>query len=167
MLDNNDLGKVNGYWENRKYPNSPYRFVCSYDANGLLIHTLTTFYSIEFGVIRYYDNLGNITQEKDLDIPYKFCIDNLIDKMSDEYEIDILNSKLIWDVNRYFMKEINIPFYEISVRDLIITDGIIYVYLINGSTGETLLITTRETEWNGEVEEKVYDEYIRKKSNEK
>ena len=156
--------KVNKYWENRKYPNTGYRFVCSYDANGLLLHSLTTFYNIEFGIVRHYDSVDNTAKEEDLNAPYKFSLDDLIDKMKDEYEIDILTPNLIWDVNRYVIDKENMPFYEVSVRDLM-TDLVIHVYLIDGNTGEMLLITSRETEWNGRPEESVLDEYIRKKAN--
>ena len=157
-------GKINKYWENRNYPNSGYEFVCSYDANGLLLHSLTTFYNIEFGVIQYYDSSGNVTNKKDLDAPYKFSLDDLIDKMKDEYEIDISNTELTDDVSRGFVDKINLPVYEVRLKDLL-TPAMVHIYLINGNTGETMLITSRETMWNGQPSERVLDEYIRKKAN--
>ena len=157
-------GKINKYWEKRKYPNSAYEFYSEYDAKGLLMKTLTSFYTAEIGVMCFYDVSGNITQKENLDAPYKFSLDDLIDKMKDEYEIDILTPNLIWDVNRYVVDKENMPFYEVKVRDLV-RIGIIHVYFIDGNTGETLLITTRETEWSGQPSERVLDEYIRKKAN--
>jgi len=156
--------KVNGYYEKRKYPNSAYTFVSGYDASGLLTHTITRFYDVQFGTIKYYDNSSKVIREDNLDIPYKFSVDDLIDKMKKEYDIDILNTKLIRNIKRYFEEKINMVFYEVMIWDLVI-DGIMHIYLINGNTGETLLITNRETEWSRQPKERVVDEYIRKKAN--
>jgi len=155
--------KIEEYWEERNYPNSEYKFICCYHDNGLLRHKLTTFYDIHLGVIQFYDKLGNVVREKNWDAPYTFSLDNLIDKMKDEYKIDIRIPELMWSVYRYVSEEINIPLYEVKVKDPII-DYKILVYLIDGNTGETLLITPRETQvWVGQPGETIIEEYIRKR----
>jgi len=153
-------GKVNKYWEKRNYPNSAYTFYSEYDAKGNIGKSLTIFHTVPIGIINYYDISGNIIKKENTDELFKFGVDDLIDKMKDEYKTDILIPSLMWDVNRYVAEEMNMSFYEVSVRDLL-RDFIIHIYLIDGTTGETLLITTRETEWNGsETEESIIDEYF-------
>ncbi len=157
--------KIDGYYEYRKYPNAAaYEFFSEYDINGLLMLTVTTFYNIEFGTVKHYDKSGNVTKEENLDTSYKFSLDELIRKMKDEYKINILIPSLIFDINRYIVSEMNLTLYEVKVKGQIV-DYKIHVYLIDGNTGETLLITSRETEWSGYEQEDVIDEYIRKKAN--
>ena len=156
--------KIDGYYEYRKYPNCAYEFFSEYDKKGLLMLTVTTFYNIECGIFKRYNKLGNVVEEENLDAPYTFSIDDLIDKMKDEYDVDILNVGLVRTASRGFADEVNMPFYQVNVKD-VTTNFIVHIYLIDGATGETLLTTTRETHKSGQPSETVIDEYIRKKLN--
>jgi len=168
FIDNNDMEvhqfvdeeypfKVRGYWEKRKYPNFAYEFVSAYNAKGLLLHTVTIFQSVEFGLVKYYDDSGNVTKEEDLDIPYKFSIDDLITKMKTEYNVDITDSRICRSIGRGIEAEYNnSPLYDVyMVADPI--SGQFLCYVIDGITGETLYTTTR---YRGEKRGALTDEYF-------
>ena len=157
-------GNVIKYIEERKYPNSPYTFYSEYGANGNIVKNGTLFYYVSIGINRYYDTLGNVIKKENTDALFHLSIDDLRKKMKDEYDIDIFNTILVGNVNRYFVKEVNMSFYEVEVKDPVV-DLIVHIYLIDDSTGKTLLIGTRETEWDGQPEENVLEEYLRKKAN--
>ena len=150
-------GKVNGYYEYRKYPNSAYEFFSEYDVNGFLLHTIVTFHSIEFGIVKHYDSSGNIVKEENLDIPYKFSIDDLIDKMKAEYDVNITDSRICVSVDRGIEEKYNSnPLYDVYINaDPTGRQQICYV--IDGLTGETLFTTTR---YRGEKRGSLTDEYF-------
>lgn len=151
------LGKVNGYYEYRKYPNSAYEFFSEYDVNGFLLHTLITFYSIEFGIVKYYDRSGSIVKEENLDIPYKFSIDDLINKMKAEYDVNITDSRICVGVDRGIEEKYNNnPLYCVYINaDPTGRQQVCYV--IDGFTGETLYTTMR---YKGEKRGALTDEYF-------
>lgn len=153
-----DAQKIVAYYERRNYPNSPYTYVSIFNVSGILTFHYTEFYGFPIGVEQIYNEYGNSTDGKNYDTSYKFSIDDLITKMWRKYDIDILNMSRIWSVGRYIINEQ--PFYEVSVR---LSFPIIEVYLINGNSGKTLMVTQRDTEWYpGKVEESVIDEYLKK-----
>ena len=150
-------GKVEDYWEYRKYPNSAYEFTSNYDAKGLLLKTITTFHDTLFGLIKYYDDSGNVTKEEDLDIPYKFSIDDLITKMKTEYNVNITDSRICQRISRGIEVEYNnSPLYCVYMAADPIS-GQFLCYVIDGITGETLYTTTR---YRGEKRGALTDEYF-------
>ncbi len=138
QMDNAEYpsGKINGYYEYRQYPNSAYEFFSEDDAKGLLIQTLTEFYTFQFGTIKYYNSSGSVVEEENLDVPYKLSVDDLIDKMKTEYDIDITDSRICRRVERGVYEEHNNnPLYGVWLQPT--------CYVIDGITGKTLYTTTR------------------------
>jgi len=150
-------GKVTGYIEKRKFPNSAYMLYCEYNVNGALVKTLISFHGMEAGFMCFYDVSGEIIKKEDLDILYKFSIDNLIDKMRMEYDIDIVDTKICINVSRgVYKKYNNNPLYCVYINGDIIS-GQFICYVIDGDTGETLFTTTR---YKGEKKGALTDEYF-------
>jgi hypothetical protein len=53
----------------------------------------TEFYDIHVGIWESYDETGQLIKKIDYDKPYKFSIEDLIKKMKNEYDIDLLDVK--------------------------------------------------------------------------
>jgi hypothetical protein len=156
-------GKVSGYVEYREYPNSAYEFYSEYDEKGLLIHSLTTFYNIEFGTIHYYDNRDNISKKNYLEDHYTFSIDDLIDKMKEEYDHDLLNIKNGYAIRWLEPQLSEIPLYQVHA---FIDTTFMNVYLINGNTGETMFVTQRTIWYTGDFYEMpALEEYLNSLTN--
>ena len=149
-------GKVIGYIENRKYPNSAYKFYSEYDENGKLVKTSISFYGMITGFVCVYNTVGETIKKEDWDIPYKFSIDDLIDKMRTEYDIDIADTRICNSIDRGVDEEYNnTPLYNMYLFGDPIKYQLI-CYVIDGNTGETLFITTRHIREN---RESINDEY--------
>lgn len=133
-------GKVNVYIEERNYPNSPYKQTCAYDNNGNLVQSVKTFYGFLCETELNFDINGNIISEKNHDILYGFSIMELIVKMEQEYEIDMLDKANNYIARYQENKFLNIPVYEIYhvINDVSTTYK--NAYLIDGNSGETLFI---------------------------
>ena len=131
------------YIEHCSYPNSPYGLTCVYNNEGDIRSSEKTFYGVLCEMSVYYRN-GSIDFKKNNDIPYKFSIHELIEKMEQEYQINLLdvanNNVTRYEENKY----INIPLYEVYT---IVNNNELSpyrkFYLINGNSGETLYITKR------------------------
>ena len=102
--------------------------------------------------------------ERNEDAFYKFDIEALIKKMKKEYDIDLLDRKSIYQVSRFFIKDMSQSFYEVYAyqpNTLTRAD----TYLIDGMTGETLLKSKRgvRLEYGAPYEETMLEEYLRQK----
>lgn len=155
--------KFIGFREDCSYPNDPYTYVFIYNTEGSLIKSWTTFYNIPVGKETEYDGLGFKTKETDKDALYRFGIKALVDKMQKEYKVDLLDMKSIYQVSRYYVKDMNQSFYEVFVyqpNTLVQADA----YLIDGTSGETLLKSVRSVrlEFGAPHEETMLEEYEHK-----
>lgn len=150
-------GKVIKYIEIRKYPNSAYEIYNEYDANGILKKSLISFHGMEVGFMYFYNADGEIIHKENLDVLYKFSIDDLINKMKVEHNIDIVNTNVCISITRGIYKEYdNNPLYCIEVyEDKAI--GKLICYVIDGNTGKTLFTTNR---YLFEEKESITDEYF-------
>ena len=84
-----------------------------------------------------FDGHGNEIKCIDYDLPYKFNIDALKNKMLHQYGINLMDMKQVFSMIRYEeQKYIKRPVYIISARR---KDNRNDIYLINGITGETLI----------------------------
>jgi len=153
------------YYEYITRQNSPYEHFNWYDANGNITMSNARFYGMLIGINQVYDRYGRAHDGENFDAPFKFSLENLIEKMNKEYKINLLDTKKIRSVVRGVQSKLqNTPTYSVSVRDESDPFLLVHVYLIDGNTGKTLFVTTRETEWYpGASEESVVDEYIRTK----
>jgi hypothetical protein len=65
----------------------------------------TEFYDIHVGIWESYDETGQLIKKIDYDKPYKFSIEDLIKKMKNEYDIDLLDVKHAISISRYEEKK--------------------------------------------------------------
>lgn len=155
-ITTSDSEKTIGYYENRAYINSPYKYYNEYDILGNLIISNISFYNINTGIGKWYDLSGNIVKTKNFDADYPFSINMLIEKMKNEHDIDIMDAENCKRISRAIYKEYyNTPLYSIWIETN--STGLNICYLINGNTGETLFTTTRFPE---EKKGSLFDEYM-------
>ncbi|KFF15631.1 hypothetical protein [Flavobacterium hydatis] len=81
-----------GFYKYSNALNSPYEIRKVYYKKTFNLKIETTyFYSIPIGTYKVYDEDGNVTIEKNLDV-YNFSIPELINKMKNDFNIDLLNT---------------------------------------------------------------------------
>src|SRR5690606_10818410 len=126
-----------------------FRKLEDYDlGTGVLIKEGQSFSMAPYGRSREYDNKGNMVKEIDWDMNFDFSIDNLIKKMKNEYQVDILNRYLI-GVSRSFRNSYDIPYYEVNVRHPQGGEQGIY-YFIDGKNGNTITVLHWQSDENSE-----------------
>ena len=138
----------------------PYRYYYEYDTKGNLRHMIVSFSRFDIGNEYSYDSLGQVTETIDHSKPYKFKLNDLIEKMKKEYGCDILDKERTSEVCRSDGKrDLKRPWYSVyylDVNDHMCGDE----YLIDGTTGETLYILRhlpidewwdQETYWNAKM----------------
>ncbi|MDI9312479.1 MAG: hypothetical protein QM535_19875 [Limnohabitans sp.] len=136
----------NGYILKIKKQNKPSTQTFVYNDKLNLVAEGNDFYNFPINSIKEYDETGKLIKETNLDLPYKFSIEDLGKKMKTQYDVDIYDVKQIHSMNRYEEKKhLNIPLYEIWNNHK--TNPLKFTcYIINGSTGETLYIGERFVE---------------------
>lgn len=72
----------------------------------------TYFYDIPIGIYKIFDKNGNVLEEKNFDIVYNFSTAQLITKMTNEFNVDLLNTK---NKGVSLIAEDNKPVYLISL----------------------------------------------------
>lgn len=139
--------KFVGYVEESKELHTPYSYYYNYDTKGRLRYLSVSFDGVSIGNSYRYDSLGCITEIKDYSRPYKFKLNNLIEKMSGEYGCDLLNKRRLVSVHRSEgERDLKKPWYSVFYLEHVRShhgDK----YLIDGTTGETLYVLKHE-EWN-------------------
>ena len=139
--------KFVGYVEESKELHTPYSYYYNYDTKGRLRYLSVSFDGVSIGNSYRYDSLGRITEIKDYSRPYKFKLNNLIEKMSSEYRCDLLNKRRLVSVHRSEgERDLKKPWYSVFYLE---NERSHYGdrYLIDGTTGETLYVLKHE-EWN-------------------
>jgi len=149
-----------GYIEVCEELRRPYRYYYEYDTKGNLRHMIVSFSRFDIGNEYSYDSLGQVTETIDHSKPYKFKLNDLIEKMKKEYGCDILDKERTSEVCRSDGKrDLKRPWYSVyylDVNDHMCGDE----YLIDGTTGETLYILRhlpidewwdQETYWNAKM----------------
>ncbi|GAA3771474.1 hypothetical protein GCM10022423_26970 [Flavobacterium ginsengiterrae] len=145
--------------------NSQYAYRYDYYAKTKTIQSFGTgFCNIKIGKWKYYNDIGDLIEEQDTDIPYKFSVSNLIEKFKNDFNIDIENPEIVFNLCRYEEKQfLNIPIYDIGINKYGTNDT--DFYLIDGNTGKTLFcITLKEGDEISPLHE--YQEKIRKQKEE-
>ena len=140
-------GKFVGYVEESKELHTPYSYYYNYDTKGRLRYLSVSFDGFSIGNSYRYDSLGRITEIKDYSRPYKFKLNDLIEKMSSEYGCDLLNKRRLVSVHRSEgERDLKKPWYSVFYLE---NERSHYgdKYLIDGTTGETLYVLKHE-EWN-------------------
>ena len=139
--------KFVGYVEESKELHTPYSYYYNYDTKGRLRYLSVSFDGVSIGNSYRYDSLGRITEIIDHSRPYKFKLNNLIEKMSSEYGCDLLNKRRLVSVHRSEgERDLKKPWYSVFYLE---NERSHYgdKYLIDGTTGETLYVLKHEA-WN-------------------
>ena len=92
-------------------------------------------------------------EEIDYDKNYKFSINDLIEKMREEHDVDILDKYRVI-TSRMYNDTLNQSFYRLTVRPFQGAEQFT-AYIIYGNTGATLL---QKSMWSGEGN--IYDLYL-------
>jgi hypothetical protein len=149
-----------GYIEVCEELRRPYRYYYEYDTKGNLRHMSVSFCGFHIGNEYYYDSLGQITETIDYSAPYKFKLNDLIEKMKKEYGCDILDKERTSEVCRSDGKrDLKKPWYSVYYLE---TENRMFgdEYLIDGTTSEILYILKhlpidewwdQETYWNAKM----------------
>ncbi|OWP85944.1 hypothetical protein BWK60_11430 [Flavobacterium covae] len=152
----------NGYILKIKKQNKPSTQTFVYNDKLNLVAEGNDFYNFPINSIKEYDETGKLIKETNLDLPYKFSIEDLEKKMKTQYDVDIYNVKQIHSMNRYEEKKhLNIPLYEIWTNHK--TNTLKFTcYIINGTTGETVYVGERFIEGK---QGSLLDQYLNSKKN--
>lgn len=131
-----------GYVEKiNKYPTA-YTAYYEYHLNDVLKKEGQLFYDFNTGKWKEYDTNGSFVRESDMDQPYQFSLDKLIDKIRKEYLVDLSLKTPGNSVRRFQYEKLNNrPFYEVKLASKENNMKINYI-LVDGNTGETLFKTS-------------------------
>ncbi|MCH4830215.1 hypothetical protein [Flavobacterium columnare] len=126
--------------------NSPFVQVFSFHPNGKLQLKAMEFYSFRVEIDKLYDETGKLIKEINNDLPYKFSVDDLREKIKKEYDVDIVSDYRDSDptlifVNRWLgykndvgVYKKDVPMYQVSFWK---KEGK-RLLEINATTGETI-----------------------------
>ena len=151
LYDSN--GQLTAYVEDCKELHTPYSYYYRYDTKGRLRQMAVSFSGMSIGKVYFYDSLGRTTETIDYSEPYKFKLNDLIEKMKREYGCDLLNKERTSDVSRSEgERDLKRPWYSVYYLEEgnhLFGDE----YLIDGTTGETLYILKHQPiyEWWDEM----------------
>lgn len=130
MADLNDV-----YSKNTRTINSPYiNKKTYYKDNYQLKAEVNYFYMFPIGIGKKYDSEGNVIETKNWDVKYPFSVDQLIDKMKNDFDIDLIKTSNI-GVARYF--DNNIYIYSVIIPYQGYTNEVREIKL-NGSNGDVI-----------------------------
>ena len=159
------------------FVDSPYIFFSNYDRETkqqILIGQ--KFYSINFGIWKYYDKNGTLIIENNEDNNYRFSIKDIIEKVKKQFNIDLEKKIRYIDLDRWrstgslfymnllpsekksFKEEF---YYDLSIPSFDSNNNLINMihYIIDGQTGETLYKTER-ADWGDKHNKSIIDEFL-------
>ena len=123
-----------GYYYKIVWPDSSameYRVLYYKDSLTVAV-TARIFYDMDIGLIREYDRHGNLINVEDLDAPYKYSVDDVVQWVKDKYDVD-LNKKPRWAMMNRSPNPI--PHYMLRFID---NDGQRIVYSIDARDGSLI-----------------------------
>lgn len=125
------------YLEHIKLPDSPYMKISAYNKNGILLQKGNKFYDIKLDM-EDYDLQGNMIKRTTYDAPYKLTIEALRKVIQNKFNIDIMNTRQVFAVNRFEDNKVTyLPYYLVRYVDQQ-NDQRYHQVLLNGNTGEIL-----------------------------
>lgn len=125
----------------REWDDKQYREIYHYSIGSKELMLYAKYFSrVPCGIWKQYNDEGILIEETNHDNNkhFKFSVEDLIEKMQQEYKINI-NDKDLITIDRHYKENFDISFYSIIVRpfkDSDNHDG----YIIDGLTGKTLMI---------------------------
>jgi hypothetical protein len=141
------LFQDNTYSEERKGKNSPVTTNCIFYKNGVQKATDQEFYFFLIGIGKEFDTHGELIKETNYDLPYKFSVEDLRNKLKKEYKIDIIDDYKTYNqtailVNRWlgYSEDWNIykkgvPMYQVSFFN---KEKEVVILEINATDGTTI-----------------------------
>ena len=137
-----DGQEIEGYTDERSLTNSGFLYSANYDSNGCMKTYEVSFYD---AVLKKYncDKKGNLILSEDYDALYKFAIDDLIALFRRELNIDINDSRICRNVERFPDDNIlKCPQYLVYINKS--PESWEYTgYIIHGNTGKILFKINR------------------------
>ena len=115
-------------------------FVYNEKTNMLLTYVLQ-FYQFPIGTGKHYDENGILIKEIDHDAPYSFSVKEVIEKVKQQYNIDLEDKTQDGALKRDKHKEYLNPVYEVYLPSKESSNKTDYI-LIDGKTGEVLYETS-------------------------
>lgn len=146
------------YLEHIKLSDSPYIKISAYNKNGVLLQKGTKFYDIKLDM-EDYDLQGNMLKKTIYDTSYKLTIEELRKIIQDNFNIDIMNTKQVFALNRFEDKKVtNLPYYLVKYIDQQENQKFHYI-LVNGNTGE--IVHTMDGYFMSEENKDIWQEYLK------
>lgn len=137
-----DGQKIEGYTDERSQLNSGYIYSGNYDSDGLMKSFEFSFYS---AILKKYvcDTEGNLVLSKEYDTLYEFTVENLIALFQQKLNIDITDSRICRNVERFPDDEfLKCPQYLVYINKS--PNSWEYTgYIIHGNTGKILFQVDR------------------------
>ncbi|KPH14667.1 hypothetical protein [Chryseobacterium sp. ERMR1:04] len=125
-----------GYAERINLNGSSLGVYKEYDMSNILIKTGDFFYQTNVGKWKEFNEKGNLIKEIDYEKPYKFAINDLIEKIKKEYQIN-LEDKSEGSAAGRTLKD-GVFYYEVFLKYKTGEQKMEYL-LIDGTTGKTVL----------------------------
>ncbi|WP_395077968.1 hypothetical protein [Flavobacterium sp.] len=124
--------------------NTPYRDYFEYKNDKIKVSAFS-FYSIQYGIEKQYDESGKLISEKDLEKDYKFSIENVCELIKKEYGIDLMKNTSNTDTIRYDCNRIKKEIFKGDIRYCYFVSiayntegGASKLIAIDGTTGKIL-----------------------------
>ncbi|RYE24063.1 MAG: hypothetical protein EOP45_06215 [Sphingobacteriaceae bacterium] len=131
LTDNDD-----NYQESVKISENPFGITYKYDKNSLALRSETMmFYDNPVGFIKEYDQQGNIVNQINNDDGWDFSVTNLIDKMNNDFHINLMKVALKLSVTRNADVSANVFEYHIFYP---LNSTTFRYFKINGKNGAVI-----------------------------
>lgn len=138
-----------------KSVNSPFEKVFGYsNSTKSLLGEAVEFYGVPIKKNIQYNEKGQIIKEIDYEKPYKFSIEDLIEKIKEEYNVDLGDKREGAFAGR--REKNGIFYYEVNLESKKEPQKIDYI-LIDGNTGKTLFTSYYYMKGGGK---NPFDEYL-------
>lgn len=129
----------NSFYEEAKKKNENLKLVSNYyKTTKTLKNSGSSFYSIVFGVSKFYNEQGELIDEINYDENFSFSVYDLINKIKDVYDIDLKNTTKIANVIRGFDKSNNKFYYNILFKKSEGQEENTKFITVDGQTGEII-----------------------------
>ncbi|OXA94733.1 hypothetical protein [Flavobacterium hercynium] len=117
---------------------NPYTSIFVYnEKTSMLLTYVLQFYQFPIGTAKHYDENGILIKEIDYDKPYPFSLKELIEKIKEEYNIDLEDKEQQAVVSRQIQEDLQKPIYEVYLLNDEFNSKPNYI-LIDGQTGAVL-----------------------------
>ncbi|MFV0329226.1 MAG: hypothetical protein ACK5KL_05260 [Dysgonomonas sp.] len=130
-----------GYIEEWQYSNGYINIKYFYPDGALKIKGYR-FHNLDCGVWKYYDEQGNVIKDVNWNASFKFSVEDLINMMKRSEDIDLLDGKSLFSIERYEKNNIHKSLYAIWINS-IENANMVDCFMIDGDNGDILFKRSR------------------------